>query len=60
MRITNVKHPYKCPDVAKKLTFFVDLNRAGHDKSVKKINVLAQIITKLWPIYELHNFNNYN
>ena len=40
---------------------FVDFNRVGHDKSAKKIiNVLAQIFTKLWPIYELHNFNNYN
>ena len=36
------------------------VNRAGHDKSVeKKISVLAQIFTKLWSIYELHNFNNY-
>ena len=33
---------------------FVDLNRAGHDKSVeKKINVLAQIFTKLY------RFTNY-
>ena len=44
----------------KKIEIFVDLNRAGHDKSVeKKIRVLAQIFTKLWSIYELHNFNNY-
>ena len=36
---------------------FVDLNRAGHDKSVEKeINVLAQRFTKLWSIYELHNY----
>ena len=35
---------------------FVDLNRAGHDKSVEKtISVLAQIFTKLWSIYEPHN-----
>ena len=40
----------------KKEEIFVDLNRAGHDKSVKKISVLAQIFTKLWPIYELHNY----
>ena len=34
---------------------FVDLNRAGHDKSVEKKNsVLAQMFTKLWSIYELH------
>ena len=34
---------------------FVDLNRAGHDKSVEKtISGLAQIFTKLWSIYELH------
>ena len=33
------------------------LNRAGHDKSVeKKFSVLAQIFTKLWSIYELHNY----
>ena len=41
-----------------KIEIFVDLNRAGHDKSVKKINVQAQIFTKLWPIYELHNYIN--
>ena len=36
---------------------FVDLNRAGHDRSVeKKISVLAQIFTKLWSIGELHNY----
>ena len=36
---------------------FDDLNRAGHDKSVgKKFSVLAQIFTKLWSIYELHNY----
>ena len=36
---------------------FVDLIRAGHDKSVeKKFSVLAQIFTKLWSIYELHNY----
>ena len=29
-------------------------------KLLKKISVLAQIFTKLWPIYKLHNFNNYN
>ena len=35
---------------------FVDLNRAGHDKYVrKKISVLAQIFKKLWSMYELHN-----
>ena len=44
----------------KKIEIFVDLNRAGHDKSVKKqIIVLALIFTKVWSIYELHNFNNY-
>ena len=42
---------------SKKIEIFVDLNRAGHDKSVeKKISVLAQIFTKLWSIYELHNY----
>ena len=48
----------KCPHVAKiENEIFVDLNRAGHDKSVeKKISVLAQIFTKLWSIYELHNY----
>ena len=35
---------------------FVDLNREGHDKSVEKNSVLAQIFTKLWSIYELHNY----
>ena len=41
----------------KKKEIFVELNRAGHDKSVeKKIGVLAQIFTKLWSIYELHNY----
>ena len=41
----------------KKIEIFVDLNRAGHNKSVeKKISVLAQIFTKLWAIYELHNY----
>ena len=45
----------------KKNEIFLDLNRAGHDKSVKKnISVLAQIFTKLWSIYELHNFINYD
>ena len=45
----------------KKNEIFLDLNRAGHDKSVKKkISVLAQqIFTKLRSIYELHNFINY-
>ena len=44
----------------KKIEIFLDLDRAGHDKSVKKkIGVLAQIFTKLWSIYELHNFINY-
>ena len=32
-----------------KIEIFVDLHRAGHDKSVKK-GVLAQIFTKLRPI----------
>ena len=51
----------KGPHVAKiKNKIFLDLNRAGHDKSVEKIiSVLAQIFTKLWSIYELHNFINY-
>ena len=41
----------------KKIEIFVDLNRTGHDKSVeKKISVLAHIFTKLWSIYELHNY----
>ena len=45
----------------KEIEIFVELNRAGHDKSVKKTSsVLAQIFTKLRPIYKLHNFNNYN
>ena len=44
-----------------KIEIFVDLNRTGHDKSVENFfSVLAQMFTKLWPIYELHNFNNYN
>ena len=48
----------KGPHVAKlKIEIFVDFNRAGHDKSVrKKISLLAQIFTKLWSIYELHNY----
>ena len=48
----------KGPHVAKiKNDIFVDLHRAGHDKSVrKKISLLAQICTKLWSIYELHNY----
>ena len=47
----------KGPQVAKKTEIFVDLNRAGHDKSVEnKINVLAQMFTKLWSIFELHNY----
>ena len=48
----------KGPDVAKikNKEIFVDLNGAGHDKSVKKVSVLAQIFTKLWPIYELHSY----
>ena len=48
----------KGPHVAKiKNEIFVDLNRAGHDKSVeKKISVLAQIFMNLWSIYELHNY----
>ena len=44
----------------KKIEIFVALKRAGHDKAVKKFSVLAHIFTKLWPIYELHNLNNYN
>ena len=47
----------KGPHVAKiKNEIFVDLNRASHDKSVEKNSVLAQIFTKLWSIYELHNY----
>ena len=56
---TYVSHPYKRVHMSQKLKneIFVDLNRAGHDKSVeKKISVLAQIFTKLWSIYELHNY----
>ena len=41
----------------KKIEISVELNRAGHDKSVeKKINIVAQIFTKLWSIYELHHY----
>ena len=52
----------KGPEVPPKMNFFVDLNRASHDISVKKISVLAQIFSKLpvWPIYDLHNFNKSN
>ena len=32
----------------------------GPDVAKKKKSVLAQIFTKLGPIYKLHNFNNYN
>ena len=42
--------PYKRVHMSQKLKneIFVDLNRAGHDKSVKKIfSVLAQIFMKL-------------
>ena len=47
----------KGPHVAKiKIEIFVGLNRAGHDKSVEKDSVLTQIFTKLWSIYELHNY----
>ena len=36
---------------------FVDRHRAGHDKSVENFSsVLAQIFTKLWSIYGLHNY----
>ena len=40
----------KGPHVAKiKIEIFVDLSRAGHDKSVEFFfSVLAQIFTKLW------------
>ena len=38
----------KGPHVAKiKNEIFVDLNRAGHDKTVEKNSILAQIFTKL-------------
>ena len=49
---------HKITLVAKlKNEIFVDLNRAGHGKSVeKKISVLVQIFTMLWSIYELHNY----
>ena len=41
----------------KKNEIFVELSRVGHDKSIeKKISILAQIFTKLWSIYELHNY----
>ena len=46
-------YPYKRVHMSQKkiIEIFIDLNRAGHDKSVKKNNcVLAQIFTKLWPI----------
>ena len=48
----------KGPHVTKmKNEIFVALNRAGHDKSVEFFfSVLAQIFTKLWSIYELHNY----
>ena len=52
-----VKHPYKRLWMSQKNEIFVDLNRTGHDKSVKnKISVLAQISTNLRPIYELQNY----
>ena len=55
--IKYVKHLYKGVRMSpSKIAIFADLNRAGHDKSVKEINVLAQIFTKLWAIYELHNY----
>ena len=44
-----------CRKIQKKI--FVDLNRAGHDKSVENFfSVLAQIFMELWSIYELHNY----
>ena len=49
-------HPYKRVWMPPKIEIFVDLNRAGHDRCVKKISVLAQTFTKLWPFYELHLF----
>ena len=53
-----VSHPYKKVRMSQKIKIeiCVDLNRAGHDNLLKKIYVLAQIFTKLWPIYELHNY----
>ena len=41
------KHPYKRVRMTQKkiIENFVDLTRAGHDKSVKKNSVLAQIFT---------------
>ena len=41
----------------KKIEIFVDFSGASHDKSVEEeISVLAQIFTKLWSIYDLHNY----
>ena len=44
MDFLHVKHTYKRVRMSQK--------RAGQNKSVKKISVLAQIFTKLWQIYE--------
>ena len=35
---------------------FVDLKEQVMANLLKKISVLAQIFTKLWWIYELHNY----
>ena len=43
----------------KKLRFFLILIEQVMTNLLKKISVLAQIFTKLWSIYELHNFINY-
>ena len=42
-----------------KLRFFLILIEQVMTNLFKKISVLAQIFTKLWSIYELHNFINY-
>ena len=51
----------KGPHVAKikKMRFFLILKEQVMTNLLKKISVLAQIFTKLWSIYELHNFINY-
>ena len=44
----------------KKSRFFLILKEQVMTNLLKKkISVLAQIFTKLWSIYELHNFINY-
>ena len=50
----------KGPHVAKiKIEIFLIFIEQVMTNLLKKISVLAQIFTKLWLIYELHNFINY-